>query len=466
MSIRRTTQRAASSLYAATARTLRPGGFRARLHREAHAREPLQWQSPEAVWQRQRKRLEDLLRHAAETVPYYRRLAREGRLPHDVREPADLAAIPVLTKAIIRHEGEALLAEGFPRERMRRNATGGSTGEPLHFWSDDDAVFAGNVSETWAAGLAGLQGQDAVARLWGAGGFSEPSALAVMSERFRSALQNELFIDCFRMSPADLADAHRRLQRFRPDGLVGYSSALVELAAFLSRQGIQPDYPRKAILSAAEALDDVARQSLQRVFGVPVYDRYGSREIGCIAMECDRHEGLHVDCENIFVELIDDPDGSGLGRIIVTRLNQRSMPFIRYDIGDLAEGPLAVCSCGRGYPVLRRIVGRVTEAIRFPDGAVLPGEIFPHLFKDCGIALYRVTQAEDYSVDVALVRVPEQTDEQNALLRRVVCERFADRVPVAFRYVEAIERSPTGKLLPVVSRAPKPSTAAAPEGGR
>ena len=176
--------------------------------------------------------------------------------------------------------------------------------------------------------------------------------------------------------------------------------------------------------------------------------------MGLIAMECGVHQGLHIDCENVFVELIDDAGGAGMQRIIVTKLNQLGMPFIRYDIEDLAAGPISLCSCGRGYPVLKKIVGRVTETIRMPDGSCLPGELFPHLFKDCGIATYRVEQASDYSLDVALVKVPSQTSQQDEKLRRVIVEHVGPSVPVAVHYVDRIDRSATGKLLPVISRAP------------
>jgi len=185
-----------------------------------------------------------------------------------------------------------------------------------------------------------------------------------------------------------------------------------------------------------------------------------------IAMECDRHQGLHIDCEDVFVELVDGPDLPDMQRIIVTKLNQFGMPFIRYDIGDLAEGPICTCSCGRGYPVIPRVLGRVTETIRTPDGRSFSGALFPHLFKDCGIATFRVVQSQDYSLDIALVKLPDQTDEQRRRLRQVVADHVGPSVPVVFRYVDSIERSPSGKLLPVISYAPSTPAARPASVGR
>jgi phenylacetate-CoA ligase len=440
---------------------LRPNGYHGRLAAAIRERRGLEWEQPDKIWQRQRVKWNTLLAHAAKNVPYYRRLAETGYLQDRIDNPEDIRCIPVLTKDIIRREGDALLAEDFPRSLMHRNATGGSTGMPLHFWSDEPALLLGNAGEAWSSTVAGLDARSSVARYWGAGRF-EPSFVRDWRDKFQHMLQNCLFINCFKMSEDDLYRTHRLLHRFSPDGILGYASALVEFARFLQRDNIRPDYPRLAVISAAETLDPASRDILEATFGPRVFNRYGSREIGLIAMECDRHQGLHIDCENVFAEMIDD-DATGLQRIIVTKLNQFGMPFLRYDIEDLAEGPIGLCSCGRGYPVLKRIVGRVTETIRMPDGGCLPGEIFPHLMKDCGIAAYRVVQNADYALDVALVRESNQTHQQDEHLRRVVAEHVGRKVPVAFRYVDHIERSATGKLLPVVSHAPAAASRASEE---
>ena len=450
--------RAVSAAYRGVWPHLRPGSYAARLRRALRSRHGLDRASEADVWARQKEKLNALIGLAIDHVPYYRRLAQAGMMPRRIDGPEDLQAIPILTKEIIRREGEALLAENFPRNLLRRNATGGSTGQPMQYWSDDASLLAGNAGEAWALSLAGLEPSSSLAYLWGAARL-EKHFRKDLREGLVRLINNCIFIDCFKMSPDDLRAAHRRLTRFRPEGFIGYTSALVELATFLRQEGIKPRYPRKAVLSAAETLDDVSRRTLEDVFGVGLYNRYGSREIGPVAMECERHEGLHVDCENLFVELIEDPEGTGKHRIVVTKLNQHSMVVLRYDTEDLADGPQARCSCGRGYPLLRRVVGRVTEMIRMPTGASLPGELFPHLFKDCGIAGYQVVQQADYSLQISLVKTASQTPEQRQMLERVVRQRVGDSLRTEFIYVDRIERSASGKLLPVRSFAPRHGSA-------
>ncbi len=451
MHLRAILPRVASLAYYSAWPKVRPNGYLGRVTAALRRRAGTEWETPEQVRQRQLDKLNVLLDHAATRVPYYRRLARQGEMPIRVKSLEDLAQMPELTKEIIRDQGENLLAEDYPRDQIRKLATGGSTGEPLSFYSDEDALLYKNVAEAWSSTMAGLRRGSSLALFWGAGRF-EPSSGQDLRESLQRLITNRMFVDCFQMSEPDLQRAHHRLSRFRPEGLLGYTSALVELARFLQRSGLRPDYPRKAVISAAETLDEVSREVLQNTFHAPVFNRYGSREMGLIAVECEQHRGLHVDCENVLVELADGLDGTSLHRILVTKLTQFSMPFIRYDIGDLAEGPISRCVCGRGFPVLRRVAGRVTETIRIPGGASVPGELFPHLFKDCGVREYQVIQAGDYSVEVLLVKAPGRTAEHEELMHRVIAERLGRQVSVSYRYVDRIQRSATGKLLPVISR--------------
>ena len=71
-----------------------------------------------------------------------------------------------------------------------------------------------------------------------------------------------------------------------------------------------------------------------------------------------------------------------LGKMVITDLFNYGMPFIRYATGDRAVAGFTSCECGRGLPLMRKIVGRQLDVIRTPDGRIIPGEFFPHLMKD------------------------------------------------------------------------------------
>jgi phenylacetate-CoA ligase len=122
------------------------------------------------------------------------------------------------------------------------------------------------------------------------------------------------------------------------------------------------------------------------VFHAPVFETYGSREFMLIGAECDQHAGLHLSLENLLVEIVDDdgrPTPAGQeGNVVITDLFNYGMPFVRYVNGDRAVAGFPLCPCGRGLPLLTKVVGRQLDTLTMPDGRKVPGEFFPHLIKE------------------------------------------------------------------------------------
>ena len=123
-------------------------------------------------------------------------------------------------------------------------------------------------------------------------------------------------------------------------------------------------------------LEDDDRRLLEQVFGCPVFNRYGCREVSVVASECAAHAGLHVMAEGLYVE-IETPHGPAApgrdGRVLVTDLLNHAMPLIRYRIGDMAAWAAGDCPCGRGLPRLERVAGRVTDFLVGADGRLVSG---------------------------------------------------------------------------------------------
>jgi phenylacetate-CoA ligase len=176
-----------------------------------------------------------------------------------------------------------------------------------------------------------------------------------------------------------------QIDRDPPRLIVAYAHTLDDLAAFAVDEGIAIR-PQQAILSTASTLHPLMRKRVEDVFGTRVFDQYGSREVGDIACECDRHRGLHVIPWMNFVEIVDDegePVAAGReGRVIVTSLCNYSMPLIRYEVGDRArlvpddEPP---CPCGRPGPRLAEVMGRIADTFKASDGSHVASGYFIHL---------------------------------------------------------------------------------------
>src|SRR6185437_9633099 len=227
-------------------------------------------------------------------------------------------------------------------------------------------------------------------------------------------LRNEHWFNAFRMSPAQMRDCLTRIDRLRPVLVLGYAESLVDLARLMLREGLSVHKPR-AVMSAAGPLDPDARHAVEQAFQAPVFDRYGSREVGDVACECESHNGLHVCMPTHHVEIL-LPDGRPAapgerGELVVTLLINYSMPLLRFRIGDVSAWRGEPCPCGRVWPLLERVTGRVSDIFLRADGTHVHGEYFTHLFYSLGwVRKFQVMQEALEQVDVRIVPVDEAGD--------------------------------------------------------
>jgi len=193
------------------------------------------------------------------------------------------------------------------------------------------------------------------------------------------------------------------------------------------------------------------------VFGAPVFETYGSREFTFIAGECDRHQGLHVSMENLLVEILDDdgrPTPAGEeGNVVITDLSNYGMPFIRYANGDRAVAGWGTCSCGRGLPLLQKVVGRRLDILETPDGRRIPGEFFPHLMKDFpAVKRFQVVQEQLDRIELRLVVNYPLPQQSRSLLDQEIRKVVGPAVKLSLLTVDDIPLTSAGKLRVVVSK--------------
>jgi phenylacetate-CoA ligase len=427
-----------------------------------------EWQWLDAVKTRdlQKNRLERLLIHAYGNVPYYREvLARAGVVDEkgDVRLER-FRHIPLLDKATIRKRYPDLKSGDLVSREWRENTSGGSTGEPVRFIQDkgyDAALVAVKMmDDRWTGYVTG----DNKIVLWG----SERD-LFTGRENFRTLLgrwfRGERWLNSFRMTPAQMRKHVEQITMFRPVQILAYAESIYELARFIEREGFTIHSPR-AIMTSAGVLQAPMREAIERVFKCPVFNRYGSREVGDIACECDHHKGLHVAAPTQYVEVL-KPDGmeaapGETGEIVITNLTNYAMPLIRYRIGDIGALAAESCTCGRGWPLLKNIMGRVSDTFVTKDGSSIHGEYFTHLFyfKDW-IRKFQVIQ-EDYDrIHIAIVPHLESggsettrlgPDREMAELIEKIRFVMGEQCAVSYAFVDEIAPSSSGKYRYTISK--------------
>ncbi len=412
-----------------------------------------QWLNPEQIAALQWKRLQRLLEHCYREVPYYRKRWRELDItPQDIRNLDDYAKLPVLTKADIRAHFDELKAESL-RDRLLYKATGGSTGEPMRFGytreSNDRRAAVMWRGYEWAGSRMGRR----TLFLWG-GAVGDPTRAHQFKDRMYNAVFARRVLNSFKMTEANMSEYADAIDRYRPDIIVAYVGPLVKLAQWLIANGRNIWQPQ-SIIGGAEAMHEFQRDLIQNAFRAPAFNTYGCREFMLIAAECEHHHGLHVNADHLVVE-VRTPHGAARegesGDVVITDLFNHGMPFVRYANGDVASPSAGRCACGRGLPLLRRVDGRVLDAIRTPAGHVLPGEFFPHMLKDvAGLQRFQLVQCRLDRLDLSIVRGAGFDDASMDYIRREVNKVLGDSVQLDCHFVDDIPLTRNGKLRVTVS---------------
>lgn len=413
-----------------------------------------QWLSYPDLIALQTDDLRRLLAHACENVPFYRqRFSRAGITPNDIRGAQDLILLPPLTKSQVRQNVADLVAANYRRKDLVPRATGGSTGIPIAFFYDrcswDSRVGAKYAAYSWAGWDFGVR----TALL--AGSPIDKAVFLSLRGRMKSTLFRELVLDTFEMSEQTRRQYIRRLQRFRPRVLIGYTSACIALARQLRQDGLSLTVP--SIITSAEMLFPAQRAFIEEAFSGRVFDLYGSRETAAIGMECPQHTGLHVAIDRVIVEVLHgrEPASAGEpGEIVITDLYNYGMPFIRYKIGDVGRFIETKCPCGRQLPLLELTHGRICDLISTPEGKYLPGEFFPHLFKEVSSSVeqYQIVQASIEELLVKIVPHPSYGPKQTEYLRRKIQDKVGPGVHISFQFVHSIPPEKSGKHRVTISK--------------
>jgi phenylacetate-CoA ligase len=401
-----------------------------------------QWWAEERIAEYQVVRLQQLVSHAGRAVPFYRARFRQiGLEPGDIRSLGEFAGIPPLTRQEVRANLADLVAEGW-QGRVQENSTGGSCGQPVRFFIDagESALRAAMAARhnRWA-------GWDLGARagvIWGA-----PRDLAgrqPIRERLAARLLTPtLSFNAFDVTPAQLARFAVTLRDWRAEVLFGYAAALAEFARALQNSG-ETTSSLRTIVSSAEALTPQNRGLIEEATGCPIFDRYGARETGLIASECEVRRGMHVACEDVYVE-VESPAPGESGRVLVTKLNSFGMPFIRYDIGDMGYWERVECPCGRCLPLLRLVGCRATDFLVAADGRLVSGAALTLVTRDLPeLGTVQLHQSALGRVEVRIEGggvLPEETADE--VRRRLTT--YLGPVTVEFAYPARIERTQSGK---------------------
>ena len=403
-------------------------------------------------------RIKRVVSHASANVPYYREVfAQWGIQASDIASREDFAKLPILAKSTVQSACNRFLAYDRPQTAGLPNASGGSTGKPVQFFQDAEYWDRAHATQAFVESWWGIRPGDRTASLWGAD-------RDIPQQSWRERLYGEIaqlrVCNAFALNAAQMENFAKMLVKWQPRHVIGYASALEVFAKFLIERNETRIRPL-AVKTTADVLDDDRRATIEKAFGCPVYNFYGSREINNLAVECPARQGLHVNSLTRYIEIVDD-NGKPVpprvpGRILLTDLTNYFMPFLRYEIEDIGSWTGTPCECGRPFPLLAKVWGRSSDFITTPEGKLIHGEYFTHLFYDLReVASFQLNQTSLNNVSVRVVLRPELHEYPASKLSERLREALGPQISFTVDVVPSIERPPSGKHRFTVSSV-KPS---------
>jgi len=402
---------------------------------EARLRE-IQWQ-----------RLEEILRFAWKQNDFYcKRFQQAGLTPADIRSPDDFLRLPVLTKTEIRSNMSELVSRGFRLESLQQSKTGGSTGKSLELYFTEECSELRNACARRHDRWSGWEIGEPVAAVWG-----NPHYPVTTKEKLKQwMLAPIIYLDTMSINEKAVLDFVKEWNKARPTLLMGHAHSILVLAQFLRELGVNDIRP-KGILSTSMMLIPSERKIIEEVFGIKVTDRYGCEEVSLIGCECEKHEGMHLNIEHLFIEFIKDDDTPAAagepGKIVVTDLMNRAMPLIRYQVEDVGVPSDRKCSCGRGLPLMESITGRVADFLIKQDGSLVAGVslIENTLTKIPGIVQMQIVQDSIDSIMLLVVPGKDFYENNKIELLNYFKNLFGETVSIDIKLIQAIQPEPSGK---------------------
>lgn len=399
-----------------------------------------QYWSNEALEAQYRSRLEATLRAASE-IPFYReRLGARFA-------SGDLHNYPILKRSDIPQLNRSVRDRVGADAHFFHDNSSGSTGMPVEFLFDashQSGRYAARIRYLRANGWSPLRRNTWIVAFTSRADDSLDSRLTQSRLRLRS-----VFLRIFRPFEEQVDD----LVAAKPEFFYTMPSNLAGLLSVIEQRRIALASLRLIFLGG-EVVDDSLRERTRRVLGVEIRDNYGSTE-GFISWQCPAGN-YHVNAEHVRVEIVDENDRpvapGQMGRVLITTLENRLMPLIRYEIGDYAIASNDVCSCGRSLPVMGKVIGRGINLFHLPDGRLIsPWPLVGPLKSRPAIRQFQIVQETHHH---CLVRFVSDLDLDREA-QQEISARFSTilgiEVTVSFERVDAIARTAGGKFMTALS---------------
>ena len=395
----------------------------------------------------QEDKLKKLLLHAYHNVPYYKKVLKEVGVINDKEEVVlkNFNKIPVLTKEIIRKEGENLYANDWKDRKTYFNTSGGSTGEPIKILQDKKYKDMSIANKIYYASRVDKDLGEREIKLWGSERDIFEGSLGFKMNLI-NFLYNRKFLNSFVMDEDNILNYVKCFNSFKPKYVWTYVESIYELARYVDDKKLEI-YSPESIMSTAGVLTDEIRDFIESVFKTRVYNQYGSREAGDMAAENKHGNGMQVFDWSHFLEM--DKNNHS----IVTVFNNYSMPLIRYEVGDTLLPKSGYFKNGIKSSKIKSVNGRIINHFKLKNGTIIHGQFLIHQFYFRNwVKKFQIVQKK-YDEIICKVVLKEKKNKKDILeIEKGIKTVMGRKCKIIWKFPKSINRSKSGKYLYTISK--------------
>ena len=388
------------------------------------------------------KKIKELIIYIVEKIPYYNKRVSINKILKTNNIYDMLSELPILTKNILRENSNDFIDQS---QKLSYRSTSGTTGSPLIFPKDKNALAYMDAMMHIAYSWHGIDIGDRQSRFWGSSVNIKGKGLQLLKD----FLLNRKRLSAFNMTETNCVNFYNCLMRFKPKYFYGYSNALFLFASNIKSSKLDAMMLGvKIIIATGEVLFKHQRELIRDVFGCAVINEYGTTENGIIGFECE-YGNMHI-MPTIYIEIV-SKDEEGYGEILVTELNSRTLPFLRYKTGDRGRLLDVECQCGRPYQLIELFEGRIDSFIKCTNGKLVYDSILAYILKDYALQ-FRANQKNVNTIDITIIPKIHLTEKNTNRIKNHLKKYVGEVMEINIIEVTSIPADPSGKKRYFVSQ--------------
>jgi len=413
-----------------------------------------QWFSCDQFRELQTTEFRKLLEEVMQNVPYYQKVLSKYSGKINNIDLDSILEIPLLEKSLLRKDTELFINKNRLKYGNEQGHTSGTSGSPIVWPYDLDSIQYDLAFRERQYRWAGVSRKHKSARFGGRVILGKHNN----SPFWRSNCSDKQYLfSSYHISEKTLPIYYEALKNMNFAYLDGYPSSLFSVAKWINKQGKSGHWRPWAVITTAEVLMDFQREEIEKAFGCKVFNHYSSSEGAPFVTECSAGR-MHLNPESGIIEFL-RPNGepAELGEdaeMVITSFFQRTMPLIRYRIGDTgALDENQVCPCGRQMPIIKWIGGRATDVLYSSQGGrVVSAGLSTALCKLAG--RLKESQIEQVGEDSFVFRYVADggslSDKEKKNILEVFYGRLGLSVEIKLVELDFIPKGPNGKLRQII----------------